>query len=551
MREFYACQLDLCGDQSDAESKVLEWIRRPSLATTDELTVNGGRSTTVAGHEIEISAAGEGDRGWTCNWTFPERAPADADSGSNLDLFWRFVISLGPNEGGPEGEVEAPSSTRFTLRAAVGTQSVYQLAPPSYEFRSPAIVRTLLRGLEMYDGAVRVEPVARLCGPGDVSSLVDLLLHDDRRLPVLVITLQYGRPLANPSELGRQLAGLAHVVVLTSNAAARLLTDHLGAGLSVWGGAVRLYWPGMSLDDGPSRHRFWTSTRLLNSITDFVDLQRNWLGGLAAATIPEHPATLALRAERRQRLADGHVPPWLQEYLDQADQELDADRAQIAELQNALSEAQRTARELDDELRQVRRQFRLVQTTLNNTDEMTGAAGGGAFETDLDEPTSDETGPSPGDEADWVGDGGDGDGLGKVERAFQQAVTEAGSHVVYLPSAYDSIKNFTTYAKPRRLYQALDQLNAAAELWAAGQLTVGFGAHFHDRGYTYAQKNPSARDRTKRHLYRREWNNATVTMEPHLKVDENTSPDQCLRIYWYIDEAAKILVVGHVGRHLP
>lgn len=40
-------------------------------------------------------------------------------------------------------------------------------------------------------------------------------------------------------------------------------------------------------------------------------------------------------------------------------------------------------------------------------------------------------------------------------------------------------------------------------------------------------------------------------MEPHLKVDQGTTPNQCLRVYWYIDEEERIFVVGHIGRHLP
>ncbi|MGG8848335.1 hypothetical protein ACQ881_37680 [Streptomyces lividans] len=42
-----------------------------------------------------------------------------------------------------------------------------------------------------------------------------------------------------------------------------------------------------------------------------------------------------------------------------------------------------------------------------------------------------------------------------------------------------------------------------------------------------------------------------MLMEAHLKVDEATTADQCLRIYWYVDKTDKVLVVGHVGRHLP
>lgn len=36
---------------------------------------------------------------------------------------------------------------------------------------------------------------------------------------------------------------------------------------------------------------------------------------------------------------------------------------------------------------------------------------------------------------------------------------------------------------------------------------------------------------------------------PHLKVDEATSPDQCLRIHWTVDPEAKRWTVTHIGRH--
>jgi len=31
-------------------------------------------------------------------------------------------------------------------------------------------------------------------------------------------------------------------------------------------------------------------------------------------------------------------------------------------------------------------------------------------------------------------------------------------------------------------------------------------------------------------------------MEPHLMVNESTSPDQCLRIYWHSDEDDRVFV---------
>ena len=36
---------------------------------------------------------------------------------------------------------------------------------------------------------------------------------------------------------------------------------------------------------------------------------------------------------------------------------------------------------------------------------------------------------------------------------------------------------------------------------------------------------------------------------PHLKVDEATSPDQCLRIYWDIDNDSRHWTITHIGTH--
>jgi hypothetical protein len=122
---------------------------------------------------------------------------------------------------------------------------------------------------------------------------------------------------------------------------------------------------------------------------------------------------------------------------------------------------------------------------------------------------------------------------------------------VYLDEAQASVDAFANYASPRRLYEALTVLNEGAAAWQSGALGPGFGAYFTERGYEYSQRNPAALARRTRAAYQRRYAGETVTMQPHLKVDQASSPDQCLRVYWYVDEQRKRLVVGHVGRHLP
>jgi hypothetical protein len=60
-----------------------------------------------------------------------------------------------------------------------------------------------------------------------------------------------------------------------------------------------------------------------------------------------------------------------------------------------------------------------------------------------------------------------------------------------------------------------------------------------------------AKDRRYKQSYTITYDGKRRVMEPHLIVDEATSPDQCMRIYWWDDQTANVFVVGQVGRHLP
>ncbi len=138
-----------------------------------------------------------------------------------------------------------------------------------------------------------------------------------------------------------------------------------------------------------------------------------------------------------------------------------------------------------------------------------------------------------------------------VSEAYGRAKAEIGDDLVFLPSADASIKKFSEYKDPEKLHKALLDVADAGRKWSDGTLGKPFGEFFADLGYGYSAKNPAARDRRHKRHYEVKYKDNPVVMEPHLKVDESTGPDQCLRIYWYLDESDKVIVIGHVGRHLP
>ncbi|MFY1652164.1 hypothetical protein ACN27J_14870 [Solwaraspora sp. WMMB762] len=514
MREIYACQLDLLTGPTPAveafiraEALVREWVARGSGVSASDLSKDGqseSADSIVDVERIEEDSDGAGD-GWACDW----RRNSERDQ----TLQWRTQAALSR-----VGE----RALRFTVRIGLERSgSEFLFRQPQYEFRSPTIVRTLAREFECVDAGQVLQPEPIRFLANEARDLVDLLRDKRRRLPVVVVTTYppTGKPLAESDELARQLAGIAHVAVLETHLAALAFSDLVGRDLSVWHGGVRLYWPGFEPGDNPRKYRYWPA-RVLQEQPDSLVAQLNrWLGSQAALSAPEHPATLRARQQRRQRLADSgeELPAWVTEYVQEVERELDTLKRDNELLNAELGDAQQNYEQANSELVAVRQEF-------SNLARLYGQ-------------------PSDSGEIDWTSV--------TVLEAYEEAKERSGPRVIFLPNADRSVSGFLTYRNPRRLFDSLMAICDAADAWQSGALGAGFGDYFASRGYEYSARNPAASARATRNSYRVPYEGNTVTLEPHLKVDQATSPDQCLRIYWHIDDVNKLLVIGHVGRHLP
>lgn len=207
---------------------------------------------------------------------------------------WRSEVALGP----PAAPLLA------TVRVRIGAASRGVVAPLEYEFGVPTIVRTLLREITVQDAGQRVQPIPVELGASSISTLVDWLGSADRCLPVVVLsrTPKSGALLLDAQQLARELAGMAHVRVMSASQAPWALTAAVGQPLSVWDGAVRVYFPGFSLAADPRRHRVWFPDRVDDTL---VKQLRSWLGTLASAQTAQHPVHERLRDDRRERLQHG------------------------------------------------------------------------------------------------------------------------------------------------------------------------------------------------------------------------------------------------------
>lgn len=130
--------------------------------------------------------------------------------------------------------------------------------------KCPKVVRELLsQPGGWFHGASRLRLLSQVDGFDAGESLALEIQNQDRTVPFVVVSRVFGTPaLPNlDANLAHDLAGVANVYCV-DDAAAWALTDVLRKPLSTYGGAVRIYWPRLAINDDPFRHQLWTATRL-------------------------------------------------------------------------------------------------------------------------------------------------------------------------------------------------------------------------------------------------------------------------------------------------
>jgi hypothetical protein len=134
-------------------------------------------------------------------------------------------------------------------------------------------------------------------GSDQIESFVQsCLLDSGRRLPVVVFSAIKERDGVYPSDAGdpsltaRELCALAHVFVMPRVEDSHRLTRRLGM-LSVYDGAVRIYWPRFRLSDPPPRHPLHLRQRL-NTASGPAIIRRVVEAGARSYRPPEGTATM-------------------------------------------------------------------------------------------------------------------------------------------------------------------------------------------------------------------------------------------------------------------
>jgi hypothetical protein len=126
----------------------------------------------------------------------------------------------------------------------------------------------------------------------------DVLLNPRREKPIVAVTTRprTGGSWLDPKELASTLAGLADVVCLETGDPTWELAEALPARLDVYGGAVRIWWPGLKPSSDPYDHRLFIIHSAAQAREVFEELVRG-VRGAAHAPAPAGPDPVELRVE--------------------------------------------------------------------------------------------------------------------------------------------------------------------------------------------------------------------------------------------------------------
>jgi hypothetical protein len=225
---------------------------------------------------------------------------------------------------------------------------------------SPNFVRQLLQSpaTQCFAGSVplRSDPIELTAGRGN--ALVAHILDPDRACPLVYISRGAGERayLANPSNLAFALSGVACVVVASSCGLDAELDYLLPKASRCWGGAIRIYFPGVSPDNphDQRRHRYLS----LESHTDISpeEVERRIISGITRWSLAEGSQFLTSlddldrrKDEARRRVlteehAVGQTAVELVDLLMKSESELRAGNERL------LKENRRLGDDLDDSL---------------------------------------------------------------------------------------------------------------------------------------------------------------------------------------------------------
>jgi hypothetical protein len=432
----------------------------------------------------------------------------------------------------------SPQGAQFGVRLSY----VSRRDDPDIELSTPGIALQVADrpGLQDFGIPLTSEPWI-LETADDVHRLLELIENPGRTRPVYVASLPDGSvdpatALIECGSLARRCLGIAHVVVLPSPLSFQL-TDRVGKEHSVFGGAVRSYFPGFAVEDQmPRKHPLALPARIVD-----------WAGGGARAfedllvrrayeystrrpdledRLPSFTRVRKIALSRRQvDLERGGDQQAIIINLQAQNQELSRE----AETWEALATEEMNQRtHIQGEVDQLRAQNEWMRTELDRLRlELQNLTGSRA-----DAPV-----PFPTD-------------LGKLAEWAHQAVP---GRLTLLPRAITAAKQ-GLYRETRHVFNALLLLaNEYRDMKVHGgpERKSSFARALQELGLRCEPTFSGCRYGEFGDAYFVDWSGQRRLLDMHMKNGGNTrDPTRCLRIYFFWDDDEQQVIVGSLPGHL-
>jgi hypothetical protein len=139
--------------------------------------------------------------------------------------------------------------------------------------------------------------------------------------------------------------------------------------------------------------------------------------------------------------------------------------------------------------------------------------------------------------------------FGRALDAVLAAKEEFEDALEFLPSAESSAED-SPYQNPDRVYEVLQALYEVTTEWRRrnGRLRKSFKKAMKDRGFEVHRVSPTSKG-TWPDEYHFLYRGKRIPFEDHVTLGAG-SPETCLSVHWHRHNKARLVVIGHCGRHL-
>ena len=537
MKPVFSCSFDLAKEShtpaevfAQAAETTREWIEKKYQRPINQYgfghrinVPTPGKLEPLPGHLLLTEDAAVGlAKLRTIVWEHPGDQPNE---------FWRTEVSLAHDQ----------SKAGITLHTSIGSRD-YSLSPLNFQPGVPGLVRQFLATLTCTLGGWRMPGEFYPVHHREVERFVrEFLLNRDRTLPVIVISrdLWSEKPLVQPEEWAKSLAGLAEVAVLEDKWAGFKLTEHLGRPLSCFGGAIRIYWPRLAPASAPEKHRLWLPEYVEAAERSTFPLRRRLVAFLSAISTSNHlestlVATVREAVSRKKldefaatiaRLKAADVSPETLEIVDAYSSENQELKAQLAQARTELAEERQVSASLRAEITNHQENYLALQQATPNAATIASAVNAAT-------PPANFT---------------------SVLAAYDQAAKDFGganSPLVFLDSARESAKE-SPYRSPEQVYFLIKELHGIATLWRDnnGKLGQDWRTALRDTGFDFKSRISDTTKGQFRSEYCFLYNGQKELFQEHVTKGAKDK-NGCFSLHMFRDDTQLVVAIGHCGNHL-